>query len=355
MFPEQFVEEQVDDFTASGDLVFDPFSGRGTTVLQSLLMGREAASVDINPVAFCVSSAKAETPGLARLIRRIDELEDRALTATKRATAAAAALPEFFRAAFSRRTLRDVLFLRASLAWKTSRIDRFLAALLLGILHGEMDKSERYLSNQMPRTISPKPGYSVRYWKKHRLVAPNRDVFQRLREDAALRLRAPPENEGRVALADARHSGSRLRSLRKQVQLVVTSPPYFDVTNFEEDQWLRLWFLGNAPHPTYRQVSKDDRYEVHDEYWRFLSEVWAGMKPLMKNDAVFVCRLGATGMKQREISAGLNASIKKAFPRAEALRKPLRSELGRRQTEMFLPDAEGCRFEVDYVFALNAA
>ena len=24
-------------------------------------------------------------------------------------------------------------------------------------------------------------------------------------------------------------------------------PPYLDVTHFEEDQWLRLWFLGGPP------------------------------------------------------------------------------------------------------------
>ena len=39
------------------------------------------------------------------------------------------------------------------------------------------------------------------------------------------------------------------------IRLVVTSPPYLDVTNFEEDQWLRLWFLGGPPFPTRGRIS----------------------------------------------------------------------------------------------------
>ena len=29
-------------------------------------------------------------------------------------------------------------------------------------------------------------------------------------------------------------------------QCAITSPPYLNVTSFEEDQWLRLWFLGGS-------------------------------------------------------------------------------------------------------------
>jgi hypothetical protein len=38
MFPEQFVAEQLLKHTVMGDLVFDPFCGRGTTIFESLLL-----------------------------------------------------------------------------------------------------------------------------------------------------------------------------------------------------------------------------------------------------------------------------------------------------------------------------
>jgi len=40
------------------------------------------------------------------------------------------------------------------LEWKQGDVDCMLAALVLGALHGESDKSSSYLSNQMPRTVS---------------------------------------------------------------------------------------------------------------------------------------------------------------------------------------------------------
>ena len=75
MFPESFVEKHVERYTQPGERVFDPFSGRGTTVLQSLLMGRLAAAGDINPVAYTISGAKADIPAQHRIIEGIDLLE----------------------------------------------------------------------------------------------------------------------------------------------------------------------------------------------------------------------------------------------------------------------------------------
>ena len=41
-----------------GDVIPDPFCGRGTTPFQSLLMGRTAIACDVNPVAYCITRAK---------------------------------------------------------------------------------------------------------------------------------------------------------------------------------------------------------------------------------------------------------------------------------------------------------
>src|SRR5688572_29646731 len=75
MFPEQFVAKQLFAYSKRGDVVFDPFCGRGTTIFESLLNGREAAGVDINPVAACIASAKADPPIMRSVIDRLLELE----------------------------------------------------------------------------------------------------------------------------------------------------------------------------------------------------------------------------------------------------------------------------------------
>jgi hypothetical protein len=160
MFPEGFVQTQLLAFSRPGDWVFDPFCGRGTTILESLFNGRIGIGTDINPVAACVSGAKANIPCREQITERLDELnrlyEPGAHSVEER--------NEFFRWCFSEETFKQILYLRSALFWKGDPCDRFISAVLLGVLHGESHRTELCLSNRMPRTISTKPEYSVRWW-----------------------------------------------------------------------------------------------------------------------------------------------------------------------------------------------
>lgn len=354
MFPEDFARKQIEAFTKEGDYVLDPFCGRGTTLLQALLMRRNAAALDVNPVAYCVSAAKAKVPSLDSVFLVLKELKRdyqalsfRALEEERRS------LPTFFGRAFHVETLREILFLRQVLDWRHSSLHRFIAALALGSLHGEMDKSSSYFSNQMPRTISTKPLYSLNYWRRNNLWPKKRNVFEILKSRAEFRLRGErPCGPGKVALCDAREAASVFPSLRNKVKVIITSPPYLGVTNYEEDQWLRLWFLGYEPKPTYNKISSDDRYMAANKYWQFLREVWSGVAPLLRRDAKIVCRIGAKRLDKDQITEGLKSSIVAVFPRAQLHSRPISSVLKNRQTEAFRPGSVGCLFEVDYIFNL---
>ena len=54
--------------TDPGDLVFDPFMGRGTTLLEAALLGREALGNDVNPLSRLLVEAPARSafPGRGR-------------------------------------------------------------------------------------------------------------------------------------------------------------------------------------------------------------------------------------------------------------------------------------------------
>jgi hypothetical protein len=131
----------------------------------------------------------------------------------------------------------------------------------------------------------------------------------------------------------------------------VTSPPYPNVTNYEEDQWLRLWFLGYEPRPTYGRISKDDRVSRADQYWKFLAEVWSGVAPLLQRKAKIVCRFGAKDVDVNAITSSLERSLRVALPNTRLEAPPSISEIKNRQTEAFRPGSRGCVIEVDYVFA----
>lgn len=312
MFPESFVEKHLAASRFDG-IVFDPFCGRGTSVFQALLNGRAAAGCDIHPVAVCITNAKCNPPVVGHIIKRIAELE---------ADMVHMAPPdmdegtkEFFSSCFHEETFHQILFLRSRLNWRNDQVDCFIAALCLGALHGESHRSPNYFSNRMPRTISTKPAYSVRWWRKHGYVAPSRDVFAILRRMTDFRFRTPPPaGQGEIAEADARNASVTFPHLTGKVTDIITSPPYLDTTNYREDQWLRLWFLGDEPKSAYSRG--DGRHYNKTGYWSFLQETWTGIAPLLAPRARLVVRIGGRRLSKEEMFARLLGSLKAATGRA---------------------------------------
>lgn len=345
MFPESFAEQWIGRLTRRGDTVLDPFCGRGTTPFQAIMMGREAAACDVNDVAFCLTKAKTTAPKLSTVQRRIDSLDKRFDGRHWKSTAEK--LPAFFSYAFDRRTLQQLCFLRKELKWRKTRTDAMVAALVLGSLHGEMDKSSSYLSNQMPRTISTKPAYSIKFWKTRGLVAPIRDVFDLLRDRAIFRYRSPPPSGiATIFHRDMRELPQIEELVRKNMRCAITSPPYLDVTNFEEDQWLRLWFLGGPVQPVRRRLSRDDRHTSMSTYWAFIADMWRSLGTVLGSKSDTVIRLGSRKMSPDQIRDALVASSKFTGRKTELVACEV-SELRNRQTDSFRPGSRGCLVEVD--------
>ena len=337
-------------YSSRGDNVFDPFCGRGTAVFESLLHGRPACGTDINPVAACVAGAKSDPPKLRSVLARLDNL-------SKLFDRGKHVYPEpddFFSACFHPRTLRQVMFLRSNLTWRTSKSDRFISSVTLGCLHGESHKSANCLSNRMPRTISTKPDYSVRWWAARGCEAPERDAFAIVRQMCQFRLSEPGVPlRGVVKLRDAREAGSAFPNLEGRVKLVVTSPPYFDTTDYREDQWLRLWFLGGPERPA-RSQSSDDRHTDIAKYWKFLADAWRGCGRLLHRKSVVVVRIGGTRMAKEDLFVGLRGSFASALPefRITPVHDGLTTEIRNRQTNAFRPGTQSRRFEHDFAFDL---
>jgi hypothetical protein len=262
-------------------------------------------------------------------------------------------MPEFFHHAYAKKTLRQLLYLREYLDWEKSHTDCMIAALALGSLHGETKNSRSYLSNQMPRTISTKPAYSVRFWQDRNLHPPERDVFDLLRDRATFRYESePPSNRGVVLKTDMRELPRLLGDALGPIRCVITSPPYLDVTNFEEDQWLRLWFLNGDPHPTYGKISKDDRHEVAEHYWDLISDLWRVLGQILAKNADIVIRIGGKSFDP----GGMGRSLKATgiFSRRKiSLLHSETSEIKRRQTDSFRPGSRGCLVEADFHFRMK--
>jgi hypothetical protein len=349
MFPESFVEQWITRLTKPGDLVLDPFCGRGTTPFQAILMGRKAIANDINPVAYCISRAKTNAPTLAVLRRRTTILErgfDR-----RHWSAHVKDLPEFFGVAFAPRALAQLCYLREVLDWETSDTDAMVSALVLGRLHGEISAQKNYLSNQMPRTISTKPDYSVAWWKKRDLLPPERDVFDIIRRHAAFRyVEGKPESRAEILLGDMRALPGVLRE-GPLAKCVITSPPYLDVTSFEEDQWLRLWFLGGPSRPHRGRLTRDDRHERRDPYWALIADMWRALGAVVADQGHVVVRIGGKGLSAKQLVDGLEGTSGLSQRKVKLLEHSV-SDIKGRQTRTFAKTAAACTYEVDCLFRI---
>jgi hypothetical protein len=261
-------------------------------------------------------------------------------------------LPTFFRYAFHPTTLHQICYLRRELDFRKSNVDSMVTAVLLGILHGESEKSTRFLSNQMPHTISTKPDYSVRFWKYHKYMPPERNAFDRLQEQLAYRYESGrPVGRGVILHADMRDLPRFASRLPRPIRCVVTSPPYFDVTNYAEDQWLRLWFLGGPPQPKRQAFAKDDRHSAVDRYWMLLADMWRSLGLILDRNADVVIRVGATRISPDRLVSGLEGLARITKRRVRLVSHTV-SEIVKRQTDSFRPGSTGCKIEIDCHFRI---
>jgi DNA methylase len=350
MFPESFAEKWIDCLTKPNDVILDPFCGRGTLPFQALLMNRNSIGCDTNPVAYCISRAKTNAPPVGWVLRRLNEIEDSYDPGT--VLDEVAALPPFFHHAYHPETLSQIIHLRGSVTYRSTATDCMIAALVLGSLHGETDRSTRFLSNQMPHTISTKPDYSIRFWKQHRLTAPRRETFKLLREQAVFRYESGrPKGKSLIFHIDMRDLPQKTRNFDRPIRCVVTSPPYFDVTNYSEDQWLRLWFLGEQPHPVRGPSSRDDRHSSIDRYWSLLADMWRSLGCILERNSNVIVRVGARRISPDRLVSGLEG-VARASGRQVRLIGHEVSTIVRRQTDSFRPGSTGCKVEVDCHFRM---
>ena len=75
MFPPSVPNHFIKKYSKIGDVVFDPFSGRGTTAVEACFEGRMGVGNDKNPLAYVLTKAQTSVPSLGRINKRIAQLE----------------------------------------------------------------------------------------------------------------------------------------------------------------------------------------------------------------------------------------------------------------------------------------
>ncbi len=291
MFPPGIPRYFIEQFTEPGDVVLDPFSGRGTAPLEACVSGRIGIGIDLSPLAHILTAAKVDPPSLDSSLKRIDELR----LHYRRPNVDD--IPNDIKMLFDGRlTLPQVVYLRNELSHK-KKVDRFLLATLAGILHGgyndAMDDSS-YLSISMPNTFSMSPNYIRRYVRKNHLHKLPLDVFEKLTTKVRrLFKNGMPSTRGYAYRANARNFASLKNPAFKDsgVKLIITSPPYLKVVNYGTYNWIRLWLLGESIEKTNKELLLDDKHGINN-YEHFLGDVLNQCERVLRPDGVCALVIG---------------------------------------------------------------
>ncbi len=226
-------------------MVYDPFMGRGTTLLEAALSGFRVAGNDANPLSEILLRPRLEAPPLDSIVERLEELR----------LDAPVAEPEIDLSMFyAPGTLRQIMNLRI---WLNRRRDS-----------GEEDAADRWIRMVATNRLS---GHSSGFFSVYTLP-PNQAVSaRRQREINARRQQTPPERDVKaIILKKTRSLLRRLTSQQVQhlrnaaqsallmcedagktpaladetVDMVITSPPFLNTVQYAQDNWLRCWFNG---------------------------------------------------------------------------------------------------------------
>ncbi len=282
MFPVDFAFQVIDRYSQKNDTILDPFSGRGTSLYAAAALGRSGTGIEINPLGWLYCSMKFDAPEPHLLFQRLQEIY------AIRNDFAKDVLDyhEFFRMCYCDEVLQFLLAARACLAWKIDRIDRAVMGFILAYLHGDIGHS---LSNQMRSTKAYNMQYSINWWKKHNMAKPPEvNPYELMTKKIAWRYAhgAPQLPACRIQLGDSvQITKDMLQEEEKKYSLLFTSPPYSGITDYYEDQWIRMWLLGYEPRPVYR-----GNFGNREKYRELLDNVFGNCAKLMKDDAVIYVR-----------------------------------------------------------------
>lgn len=271
--PRFFIER----LTSPGDIVYDPFMGRGTTLVEAGLLGRVPCGCDVNPLSVVLTRPRLCPPALEQIEQRLHEVDFKD----------AGEMPEDLLVFYHPETLREICALRRYLirrggSGEGDPVDDWIRMVAVNRLTGHSPgffsvytlppnqavslKSQRKINEKRNQTPPRRQVANIIARKSRKLLT---DCDARVRESLA-------SVSGRAQLL-TQPSGSIPQVGSETVSLAVTSPPFLDVVDYAGDNWLRCWFIGVDPASVKLTVPKK-----LEDWQRAMSEVFGELHRVLR-------------------------------------------------------------------------
>lgn len=222
--------------TRPDDRVYDPFMGRGTTLVEAALLGRRVAGNDINPLSKLLVRPRLKPLSLSAVAQVLDRVPWRQGVIEH---------PDLL-VFYSENTLRQISALRRWLidnAGNDRDVDPAADWVRMIALNRLTGHSPGFFSVY---TLPPNQAVSVKAQMKinerRSQVPPDRDVKAIILKKTRTLLSDGGQRESADAILSTASADDARDIPAQSVDLVVTSPPFLDIVQYAEDNWLRCWF-----------------------------------------------------------------------------------------------------------------
>ncbi len=303
----------IERLTRPGATVYDPFLGRGTTVVEAALLGRRVFGCDINPLSSVLTAPRLSPPTLDDVRRRLKQLD----------WSFKGELNEELLAFYHPDTLREIYALRAHLLnanpnHQLSGVDAWIRMVATNRSTGH---SAGFFSvYTLPPNQAVTPDRQRRINKLRDQTPPKRNVAALIvRKTQTLLKDVTTDNRFSLQQAAAgapflTGSSERTPTLESgSVDLVVTSPPFLDVVAYAGDNRLRCWFNGI-------DQTKIDiwTYRQSEQWSAQMSLVFSELSRLLKRGGYIALEVGdvrggKVKMEDLVIPAARKAGLKTAL------------------------------------------
>ena len=229
--PEYFIKK----FGKAEAVVYDPFMGRGTTLIEAQLHGHRVIGNDINPLAKILTAPRLNPPTLEQIEARLHEIH----------LSTNAEVDTELLVFFHEDTLREIY------GWRTyfqqerfDPVDAWLQMVACSRLTGH---STGFFSVfTLPPNLATSIVAQRKINEKRNQVPEYRNTKELiLRKSKQLLRHSLPDcfrRDDAILLTESADNTPQI--VDASVDLVVTSPPFLDTIDYMQDNWLRMWFCG---------------------------------------------------------------------------------------------------------------
>ena len=281
-FAPQIPEFFIKNFSNDGDVVLDPFCGRGTTIFEANQQNRIGIGVDVSPLALEIAKSKLKNVTYEQVKERLNQIDFSKENLDDY---------EEFKDIYHPKTYSQIMNLKEQLT--ESSVDTLIRSIVFGRLHGH---SKGFFSVWTFNVISFSKERIKRQSEKRGLKPEFREIVPRILKKAKSVLENPVIEQPKSKLFK---SDSRTLPIENNsVDLIVTSPPFLDLINYIDDNWLRFWFLGFN-----KEDLRTSLIQTGDikEYKNFIKDSLKEMNRVLKKDKYCIVEVGDVKHKREKI------------------------------------------------------